>query len=78
MDNEKIKDLATVLGIKPERLAAALELINEGEEVQEVEEDPRGTLDNFYFNPNVFMKLHSIDCKGLRKLVVPDLRRLRR
>lgn len=76
MDSEKIKALAGVLGVDATKLAAALELVNEGEE--EETKQGSGGLDNFYFNPNVFMKLHSIDYEGLRKLVMPNLRRLRR
>lgn len=73
MDEEKIKALASVLGVSPEKLVAALQSVEGDDEVQS-----RGTLDNFYFNPDVFMKLHSIDYKGLRALVVPNLKRLRR
>lgn len=69
LDNEKIKLAAAILGIDPDKLVAALE----GNEEEGV-----GGMDNFYFNPNVFMKLHSIDYKGLRALVVPSLKRLRR
>lgn len=75
MENEKIVALAGVLGLDPTRLAAALEVVDREEGQKEV---GGGTLDNFYFNPNVFMRLHSIDYAGLRKLVVPNLRRLRR
>lgn len=75
MENEKIVALAEVLGLDPTKLAAALEVVDREETQEEV---GGGTLANFYFNPNVFMKLHSIDYAGLRKLVVPNLRRLRR
>jgi hypothetical protein len=76
MDKEKIKTLATILGISPEKLTAALFGVVEGGGNEE--EGKIGGMDNFYFNPNVFMKLHSIDYKGLRALVVPNLKRLRR
>jgi len=71
MDNEKVKLAAELLGMDPGRLVEALGI---GEKEKE---DSTGS-EYFYYNPNVFLKLHSIDCEGLRKLVVPDLRRLRR
>jgi len=74
MDSEKVKALATLIGVSSEKLTAALGAIEGGDNE---EEGPVGGIDNFYFNPNVFMKLHSIDYKGLRALVVPDLKRLR-
>jgi len=67
LDIERIKLAAELLGMEPEKLASML-----GQE----EEEPAS--EGFYFNPEVFRKLHSIDYEGLRKLVVPDLRRLRR
>lgn len=69
MENERLKLAAELLGMEPEKLASML-----GQ--QEEEEGPQS--EGFYFNPEVFRKLHSIDYEGLRKLVVPDLRRLRR
>ena len=66
MEPERLKALATLLGIDPMKLSLALD---------EVDKEKQ---DNFYYNPNVFMKLHSIDYEGLRKLVMPDLRKLRR
>jgi hypothetical protein len=62
IDIEKVKTLAIILGIPPEKLVSLLE----------------GNEEHFYYNPNVFMKLHSIDYEGLRKLVVPNLKKLRR
>lgn len=67
---DKIKAAAELLGTTPERLINLLGLTEE-------EEAPTG-IEGFYFNPEVFRKLHSIDTKGLRELVVPNLRRLRR
>jgi len=64
MDREQIVKLAALLGEPIERVEAALEALGEDE--------------HFYYNPNVFSKLHKVDCEGLRKLVVPDLSRLRR
>lgn len=71
MDEERIKLAAQLLGMKPEELISAL-----GISEQEEEQSPRG-IEGFYYNSEVFRKLHSIDYEGLRKLVVPDLRRLR-
>lgn len=73
MENDKIRALATVLGISSEKLTAALESVEDSNEGERV-----GGMDHFYFNPNLFMKLHSIDYAGLRALVVPNLKRLRR
>jgi len=70
MEPERIKLAAELLGMKPEELISAL-----GGEQEE--EEPRG-MEGFYFNPEVFRKLHSIDYEGLRKLVMPNLSRLRR
>jgi len=70
MDRERIKLAAQLLGMKPEELISAL-----GGEQEE--EEPRG-IEGFYYNPNVFRKLHNIDSEGLRKLVMPNLSRLRR
>lgn len=64
MDSKKIKMLADLLG----------ELAEETAEVEE-QETPQS---NFFYNPDVFMSLHTIDCVGLRKLVTPNLDRLRR
>jgi len=79
MDTEKleIKDLDL------QKIPLLLELVKElGEsiDVSEVEEGfylPK-VQGNFYYNPDVFMKLHKVDSRGLRKLVIPNLRRLRR
>lgn len=68
MDPEKIKILATLLDVTPEQLTAALEAVSEKKDNNPL---------HFYYNPDVFMKLHTIDYAGLRKLVMPDLRRLR-
>lgn len=74
MEPETIRALAVLLGVDPMKLSASLDSLDKEED----EDQGGGTLDNFYFNPNVFMKLHSIDYKGLRALVVPNLKRLRR
>ena len=71
MDQDKIRALAMLLGVDPVKLSVSLQdLDTEGG-------DPPG-LEGFYFNPEVFRKLHSIDCEGLRKLVMPSIRHLRR
>ena len=69
MEAEKIKAAAEILGLTSEQLIRALGL------EEEEEEGPYG---GFYFNSNVFRKLHSIDSEGLRKLVMPNLDKLRR
>ena len=71
MDKERIIAAAGLLGMKPEELVNALDM---GGEEGCGEVNPEG----FYFNPDVFRKLHSIDSKGLRDLVVPNIKRLRR
>jgi len=68
MDEERIKLAAELLGMEPEQLVSALG----GEQEEEEGEGMEG----FYFNPEVFRKLHSIDCEGLRKLVIPNLTKL--
>jgi len=70
MDEERIKLAAQLLGMKPEDLVRALGV---GEQQ---EEEPEG-IEGFYYNPDVFRKLHNIDSRGLRGLVVPNLRRLK-
>ena len=72
MEPEQLKKLAELLGVDPLKLSMSLQ------ELGKEEESPSPLMDNFYFNPNIFMKLHSIDYAGLRKLVVPNLKRLRR
>ena len=71
MDEERIKLAAQLLGMKPEELVSAL---GGGQE----EEEPHEGIEGFYFNPDIFRKLHNVDSKGLRDLVVPNLRKLRR
>ena len=66
---EKIDAMAELLGVTPEQLLAFLQTVQK-EETQE--SDP---LKNFYYNPDVFVKLHSIDSKGLRELVMPKVKR---
>lgn len=66
MEPEKIRTLAILLGVDPMKLSIALDELDRGEQ------------SNFYYDSNVFRKLHSIDYEGLRKLVIPDIRRLRR
>lgn len=66
MDSGKLKILANLLNELAEEA--------EGEESLE-QETPQS---NFYFNPDVFMGLHTIDSVGLRKLVTPNLDRLRK
>ena len=63
MDREKMERLAALLGEPVEKIEAALEALG-GEE-------------HFYYNPSLFRRLHSIDCSGLKKLVVPNLKKLR-
>ena len=69
MENARIKLAAQLLGVKPEELMNAL-----GIEEEQIPE----TVGGFYYNPDVFARLHSIDTVGLRKLVMPNLSRLRR
>ena len=71
MSEDKLKAMAELLGVAPDRLLKFLEEEHQSEE-------PSGTLDGFYFNPEVFRKLHEIDSKGLRDLVVPNISKLRR
>ena len=71
MEPEKIKALAVLLGIDPIRLSQSLQEFEE----KGTNEDSPGY---FYYNPDVIRKLHNIDSEGLRKLVMPDLSRLRR
>jgi len=64
MDTEQINRLALLLDLPPDQVEAAVDSIDEE--------------DHFYYNPNAFSKLHRVDCEGIRRLVVPNLRRLRR
>jgi len=64
MDQEQIRKLAALLGEPEERVQTALQVLDEE--------------DHLYFNPNAFRRLHRIDVEGLRSLVIPDIRRLRR
>lgn len=70
MDEERIKLAAQLLDMKPEDLVRALG----GEE----EEGTSEGIEGFYYNPDVFRKLHNVDNQGLRKLLMPNLSRLRR
>ena len=72
MDEERIKLAAQLLGMNPEELVNTLGI--KGQE----EDTTGGGIEGFYYNPDVFRKLHSIDCAGLRRLVTPYLGRLRR
>lgn len=69
--DSRIKSIAEILGIEPERLEEAICQVDE-EGCGEINEE------HFYYNPNIFAKLLRIDCTGLKNLVVPNLRRLRR
>jgi len=74
LEPEKIKALAVLLGVDPVKLSMSLQDLDR----EQGQIDGGNFLKNFYFNPDVFMKLHQIDYEGLRKLVMPNLRKLRR
>jgi hypothetical protein len=74
-----------------ELLALAKQLIAEGQKVEVDPEELKAYFPqeedsfylprcpkNWYYDPEAFKNLHSIDYDGLRKLITPNLRRLRR
>jgi hypothetical protein len=76
MMNSKIRRLAELLGMEPAKVEEAIFTVGS----EECGEEGCGEVnrEHFYYNPDIFARLHKIDCSGLRKLVVPDLRKLRR
>lgn len=72
MEPGKIRQIAIILGVDPIKLSAALD------ELDKEEEQPSEGIEGFYYNPDVFRRLHNIDNKGLRDLVTPNLKKLRR
>jgi len=91
MDAERVKVLMAELGIAsldPTKVSAAMELAEElGSSIDMPTEEYLPKVDgdfyvpkvpkNFYYDPKAFAGLHKIDYSGLRKLVIPDLSRLR-
>jgi hypothetical protein len=74
--DKKIERLAEILGIEPSKLEEAIFMVGS----EEGGEEACGEVnkEHFYYNPDIFAKLHKIDCTGLKNLVVPNLRKLRR
>ena len=91
MSTERIKVLMAELGIQgldPSKGAAAMELAQElGSSIDMPAEEYLPKVDenfylpkiskNFYYDPDIFARLHKVDYEGLRKLVTPNLGRLR-
>jgi hypothetical protein len=72
--DSKIKRLAELLGVEPEKVEETIFMVGS----EEGGEEGCGEVNHFYYNPDIFARLHKIDCSGLRKLIVPNLSRLRR
>jgi len=71
--DRKIGRLAEILGIEKERLEEAIFQVGS----EEGGEEGCGEV-NMYYNPDLFMRLVKPNCSRLAKLVIPNLRRLRR